>query len=410
VLTDSGNLALGGSSVQDFFLGTNASVVDVTSNLTLNSTINITAGNGFGPGAYPLFDYSGTLGGNPVLGSVPGGFNYSFYTNTAKTVTLLVTQAGLPPQYLYGVNSPDATGMATLYQVDPVTAATAALFRFPLSFPKIGQLTYFPDAGEFVLSTEYVENPILAFINPSTHLVTEVPISSLSTNNDSIQGLAYYPPADAFVVTYGTLGSTKQTSLALVDTNGRVIMSAAQFPFPDADNVVYNPALGQLELVDLNDTTGVQAVSNPFGSSPSYVMLGAELKDDFAGGSTVSPAGQMFDSEYTNDMLLTLTNGNFVPVAAFNGAMSATNPIMDLAFAPALPPQNFSASLSGAGLQLQGGGSLGASYVLLSATNLNPPVVWQPVATNPAGAGGNWTFTDTNVAAFPQRYYRVTSQ
>jgi hypothetical protein len=106
---------------------------------------------------------------------------------------------------------------------------------------------------------------------------------------------------------------------------------------------------------------------------------------------------------------LTLTNGSFVTVASFNGAVSAANPIADIAFAPALPPQNFTASLNGAALQLQGGGSLGASYVLLSATNLNPPVIWQPLATNPAGAGGNWIFTDTNTT-FPQRYYRVTSQ
>ena len=63
-LTNTGNLTLGGATVQDFYLGTNASVMDATSNLTLNGTINVAAGNGFGPGAYPLFNYSGVLGGS----------------------------------------------------------------------------------------------------------------------------------------------------------------------------------------------------------------------------------------------------------------------------------------------------------------------------------------------------------
>ena len=39
-----------------------------------------------------------------------------------------------------------------------------------------------------------------------------------------------------------------------------------------------------------------------------------------------------------------------------------------------------------------------STNVVLCATNLSPPVVWQPLSTNMAGANGNWQYTDTNAA------------
>ena len=36
---------------------------------------------------------------------------------------------------------------------------------------------------------------------------------------------------------------------------------------------------------------------------------------------------------------------------------------------------------------------------VFAATNLTPPVIWQPICTNVAGPAGAWQFTDTNAAA-----------
>ena len=44
---------------------------------------------------------------------------------------------------------------------------------------------------------------------------------------------------------------------------------------------------------------------------------------------------------------------------------------------------------------------------LYAATNLSPPFVWQPIATNLDG--GAWRFTDTNTAGFPVKLYRVST-
>jgi sugar lactone lactonase YvrE len=46
---------------------------------------------------------------------------------------------------------------------------------------------------------------------------------------------------------------------------------------------------------------------------------------------------------------------------------------------------------------------------VLAATNLTPPVVWQPIYTNVAGPAGAWRFTDTNAGSHPLRFYRSST-
>jgi uncharacterized delta-60 repeat protein len=61
-------------------------------------------------------------------------------------------------------------------------------------------------------------------------------------------------------------------------------------------------------------------------------------------------------------------------------------------------------------IQLQmPGGTSGFNYVLQTATNLQPPVIWQNVTSLPADTNGLWTFTDTNPPASGLRFYRVTT-
>jgi hypothetical protein len=46
---------------------------------------------------------------------------------------------------------------------------------------------------------------------------------------------------------------------------------------------------------------------------------------------------------------------------------------------------------------------------VLATTNLAPPVVWQPIYTNVAGASGAWQFTDLNAPNYPVRFYRSST-
>jgi glucosylceramidase len=79
------------------------------------------------------------------------------------------------------------------------------------------------------------------------------------------------------------------------------------------------------------------------------------------------------------------------------------------ALAPAAPT-GMTATVIGGGLQVQFIGTPDYPYVLEMATNLASPINWQPVLTNPADAGGNWSFTVTNTQDVPARFYRAAGQ
>jgi hypothetical protein len=96
----SNSLTLPNTTVVNFVLGTNnvnVAHVLTTGSLTLNSTLNVAADNGFSAGTYTLFSYTGSFSGTPVLGTTPviPGYTYSI-TNPPGLIQLLV-QAPAPP-------------------------------------------------------------------------------------------------------------------------------------------------------------------------------------------------------------------------------------------------------------------------------------------------------------------------
>jgi polygalacturonase len=124
-LSNSTGVALSAAKAVNFLLGSNNAAVAVSGNLTLNSTLNITNGSGFGPGTYTLFTYSGSLSGTPLLGAQPPGYNCSLNTNTAKQISLVV---GSPPAI---TNQP--TGLVVLAGSN-ATFAVGASGSAPLSY------------------------------------------------------------------------------------------------------------------------------------------------------------------------------------------------------------------------------------------------------------------------------------
>ena len=78
-----------------------------------------------------------------------------------------------------------------------------------------------------------------------------------------------------------------------------------------------------------------------------------------------------------------------------------------------LPPLNtlrLNASIyAPEGLILHLQGAPGIPYVLLSATNLTPPVNWRPVFTNVASPNGSWGFIVSNIHSSPARFYRMST-
>jgi hypothetical protein len=52
-------------------------------------------------------------------------------------------------------------------------------------------------------------------------------------------------------------------------------------------------------------------------------------------------------------------------------------------------------------------GTPNLAYIMQATANLSPPVSWQTIATNEAGANGSCQFTDTNANNYPSRFYRL---
>jgi polygalacturonase/PKD repeat protein len=96
--TVNNGLNLGAASTLNFGIGSNATEIAVTGNLTLGGTLNLTDGGGFTSGTYTLFSYGGALTYNGLtVGSVPNtNFSYTISTSTAGQVNLVVASSIAP--------------------------------------------------------------------------------------------------------------------------------------------------------------------------------------------------------------------------------------------------------------------------------------------------------------------------
>ena len=90
-LTVTTDLVLGATSTLNFGVGTNATEIVVTGNLTLAGTLNIADAGGFTTGTYTLVTYGGTrVGATLNIAAAPSGYSYAISTNTPGQVKLVV--------------------------------------------------------------------------------------------------------------------------------------------------------------------------------------------------------------------------------------------------------------------------------------------------------------------------------
>ena len=115
-LTVSNDLNLGGASTLNFGVGTNATEIAVTGNLTLDGTLNIADAGGFTANTYTLFTYGGTLttNGSPgilSIGTTPDPtMGYTVDISSSGVVNLVTFF--LPP--VAGFNTSPTNGIAPL--------------------------------------------------------------------------------------------------------------------------------------------------------------------------------------------------------------------------------------------------------------------------------------------------------
>jgi alpha-tubulin suppressor-like RCC1 family protein len=194
---------------------------------------------------------------------------------------------------------------------------------------------------------------------------------------------------------YGELGNGTTSGSNPNPTPGSLPQLAVANVFP-ADIAFHSLAMGIIKasatvtLGNLNQLyTGsainVTASTTPPGLTVNLIYNGSSNVPTNAGGYIV--IGTINDPNYYGSTWNTLIVG--------------------------LPPQSLTASTSSTNsqqLSLQLTGTPSYPYILQSATNLTPPIVWQSIFTNPADANGNWSFALTNLSGVPAGFYRAVAQ
>ena len=190
---------------------------------------------------------------------------------------------------------------------------------------------------------------------------------------------------------YGQLGNGTTVNTNLPVSVSHLLSVANVFP---ADMASHSMAIG-------------------FMQASAIVTLG-NLNQLFTGSAinvtaSTTPPGLTVNLTYNGSPNAPTDAGNYTVIGVIsdpNYYGIATNTLV-----VGLPPQSFTAgSVNGQQLTLQLTGTPNYPYILVSATNLTPPVVWQPIFTNYADTNGNWSFTIPDLTGFPAGFYRAGAQ
>ena len=243
----------------------------VAGNLNLNGTINVTNAGGFTSTNYTLFTYTGSLGGAPVLGRPPAGYNCVLNTGTAGLVKLVTTYTGA---------SPTPTTNSVQSSTNPATYGMPVTFTARVNpSPTNGETITFKD-GVNVLGTGALNGGQASFTTtgsqlvPGTHSITAIYAGdnaySASTSSALAQTVnpANLPAGAIFDDTFAT--STVNSSTPTVPTTNsasyEVLSGKSWNPPPSA-------APGHLMFGIGSTSSGVVEAQALFGSPPAVLFF-----------------------------------------------------------------------------------------------------------------------------------------
>ena len=160
---------------------------------------------------------------------------------------------------------------------------------------------------------------------------------------------------------------------------------------------------GSIRLTLRNST----AAPATFTITNGYPATGGQWIYNLAANGT---ATNIFPAVSTNGGWYDLTarvNVNTTFLRRFAGHIEPAPPTATNPTAPA--SITTFAILNNGDFTLSGTGAVNQIYVLLSASNLTPPVAWMRLATNTSDNQGAFTFLDSLATNYNQRFYRVAT-
>jgi cellulose 1,4-beta-cellobiosidase len=185
------------------------------------------------------------------------------------------------------------------------------------------------------------------------------------------------------------------TNLHIVAYNnlGKVLDNFTLVKPPAPDNLAATPGVGQVALT-----------WNPVAGSTNYTV--------WYGTTNGGPYPTKKTSTNTSATVTGLANGTnyyFVVTATDTNGPSAVSAQVSAIPNNMRPVISSVGTLTNGSFALEGVGAAGQTYVLLTASNLTPPLVWAPIATNTADANGAFSFADLQATNYQQRFYRITT-
>ena len=374
-LTIAGNLTLSGGSILNYSLGqANApgnSLNDLTTvggNLTLDGTLNVTVPSGgtFGPGAYRLFNYAGTLTDNGLsFGSIPST-DYFLQTAIAHQVNLVNT-AGLTLNYWDGssgagdngvINGGDGVWQATVNN-DNWTNSTGVVnapYRqaaFAVFAGKTGRVTVDNSHGQvtasgmqFMTDGYIVQGGAVELVGPAATIRvgdgTSAGATITATIASEVAGTSQLVKTDA-----GTLvlaGNNSYTGGTAID-GGTLINQGTIDQVAVNAGGTFTQAAGSVGAVTANGGSTVNVAGGSVSGPVALTLAGGGTASqvNISGGGLTSTAGPAILANSgnaniniagapslgsSNGDILQLTNGSNVTLTA-NGATLNGNVISD---------------------------------------------------------------------------------
>jgi autotransporter-associated beta strand protein len=210
----------------------------------------------------------------------------------------------------------------------------------------------------------------------------------------------------------GTLGGTGTVGVIMSSATGGALNPGSSPGILNCGNVTLNAAT--TNIVELNGTAagtgydqvnvnGTVNLNNSVlkmvpGFTPtvgnSFTIINNDGADPVVGTFSGLPQGALF------------TNGGALFSILYTGGDGN-----DVVLYRGFPPARLTgiAALSNGTKLLQGLGLSNLIYSIQAASNLNPIIQWSNIGTSAANSGGVFSFTDTNAALFPMRFYRALS-